>query len=104
MARAMVLLLVSLCLEGSAVAALGADESLAILPGKFTLNGSAVNLNLPPGSAVLYAELIWSGSYSYGGEDVSAFLNNSVTFTTPGGTTFTVAPERPTERVGRVSR
>src|SRR2546427_207608 len=41
MARAMVLLLVSLCLEGSAVAALGADESLAILPGKFTLNGSA---------------------------------------------------------------
>ena len=61
--------------------------------GMWTLNGSAATLNLPPGSTVLYAELIWSGSYSYGGEDVSAFLNNSVTFTTPGGTTFQVAPD-----------
>jgi uncharacterized repeat protein (TIGR01451 family) len=64
--------------------------------GTWTLNGSAANLNLPPGSSVLYAELIWSGSYSYGGEDVSAFLNNSVSLTTPGGITFQVTPDAST--------
>ena len=48
-------------------------------------NGSRAILSIPPGSAVLYAELIWSGSYSYGGENVSAFLGNAVTFTTPSG-------------------
>src|SRR5262249_13824489 len=44
----------------------------------WALDSSAAIVNMPPGSTVLYAELIWSGSYSYGGEDVSAFLNNSV--------------------------
>lgn len=48
-------------------------------------NASRAVLSIPPGSNVLYAELIWSGSYSYGGENVSAFLNNAVTFTTPSG-------------------
>src|SRR5437879_3886377 len=41
MAKATVLLLVSLCLRGLAAGALGADEALVILPGKFTLNGPA---------------------------------------------------------------
>jgi large repetitive protein len=48
-------------------------------------NASRAILSIPPGSNVLYAELIWSGSYSYGTENVSAFLGNAVTFTTPSG-------------------
>ncbi len=54
-------------------------------------NASTAILNIPAGSSVLYAELIWSGSWSYGGENVSAFLNNAVTFTTPMGSSA-VAP------------
>ena len=48
-------------------------------------NASRAVLSIPPGSNVLYAELIWSGSYSYGTENVSAFLGNAVTFITPSG-------------------
>ncbi len=51
----------------------------------WALNSSNAVLTIPAGSTVLYAELIWSGSYSYGGENVSASLGNSVTFTTPSG-------------------
>jgi large repetitive protein len=54
-------------------------------------NASRAVLTIPAGSVVLYAELIWSGSYSYGGENVSASLGNSVTFATPLGTN-SVAP------------
>jgi hypothetical protein len=49
---------------------------------------------------VLYAELVWGGSYSYGGatgSNVSAFLNNAVSFTTPAGTS-SVAPNAATAR------
>lgn len=60
-------------------------------------NGAAAQLDLPAGSTVLYAELVWSGSYSYGGENVSANLSESVTFITPAGT-FTVAPDSATAR------
>ena len=38
----------------------------------WALDSSAATLNMPAGSTVRYAELMWSGSYSYGGEDVSA--------------------------------
>ena len=48
-------------------------------------NGSSAQLVIPGGSTVLYAELIWSGSYSYGGQDVSASLGTSVGFSTPAG-------------------
>jgi large repetitive protein len=51
----------------------------------WALNSSSAILTIPPGSTILYAELIWSGSYSYGGENVSASLNNAVTFNTPFG-------------------
>ena len=54
--------------------------------GDWTKNGSAATLYIPAGSTILYAELIWSGSYSYGGEDVSASINKPVTFVTPNGT------------------
>ena len=55
-------------------------------------NSSAADLRIPAGSAVLYAELIWGGSYLYGGQDVSAFLNNSVTMLTPAGS-YGVSPD-----------
>jgi uncharacterized repeat protein (TIGR01451 family) len=55
-------------------------------------NGSTTSLNLPAGSTVLYAELIWAGSFATGtGNDVSASINNNVTFVTPAGT-YSVAP------------
>jgi large repetitive protein len=54
-------------------------------------NASRAVLTIPAGSVVLYAELIWSGSYSYGGENVSASLGTNVTFATPLGTN-SVAP------------
>jgi hypothetical protein len=59
----------------------------------WALDSSAATLIMPPGSTVRYAELIWSGSYSYGGEDVSAALNNSISLIAPGGQTFIVAPD-----------
>lgn len=51
----------------------------------FMENASSAILNLPAQSIVLYAELIWSGSYRVSGQDLSAFINNNVTFTTPAG-------------------
>ena len=48
-------------------------------------NSSAAVLNLPPNSRVVYAELIWGGSYLYGGEDVRPFLDDPVDFRTPAG-------------------
>ena len=62
-------------------------------------NASQANLKFPVGSTstVLYAELIWSGSYSYGGENVFASLNNAVTFTTPLGT-VAVSPDAATSQ------
>ena len=56
-------------------------------------NGSSAVLAMPTGSTVLHAELIWSGSYSYGGEDVSAALDQSITFSTPTNPAIAVAPE-----------
>jgi uncharacterized repeat protein (TIGR01451 family) len=61
----------------------------------WTKNGSSANLVIPAGSTVLYAELIWSGSYSYGGEDVSTSINVPVGFQTPAGST-TVTPSATT--------
>ncbi|KWU60944.1 tandem-95 repeat protein [Priestia megaterium] len=47
-------------------------------------NSSSAVLRLPSTTTqILYAELIWGGSYLYGGEDVSTALNNAVTFVTP---------------------
>lgn len=49
-------------------------------------NSSAAILTLPAGSTVLYAELIWGGSYINGTVNLSAAINNPVTFITPAGT------------------
>ncbi|MBU6436987.1 MAG: DUF11 domain-containing protein, partial [Betaproteobacteria bacterium] len=63
----------------------------------WTQNAVRAVLSLPAGSTVLYAELVWSGSWSYGGENVSASLNNAVTFTTPLGSS-SVAPAAATSQ------
>lgn len=48
-------------------------------------NSSEAILNIPNGSTVLYAELVWGGNYLTRDEDMSANLDDSVTFTTPNG-------------------
>jgi uncharacterized repeat protein (TIGR01451 family) len=66
-------------------------------------NSSAAQLVIPAGSTVLYAELIWSGSYGYGTENVSAFLNNSVGLKTPAGSSA-ISPNATTaQTLGTVS-
>ncbi|XVL62880.1 hypothetical protein PWP87_14505 [Paenibacillus amylolyticus] len=55
-------------------------------------NSSAAILVLPAGSTVLYAELIWGGSYINGTVNLSSAINNPVTFTTPAGS-FSVTPD-----------
>ncbi len=65
-------------------------------------NGSAV-LNMPVGSTVLYAELIWGGTSNQGGENVTAFLNNAVSLTTPFGS-FSVPPAAATAQSGANTR
>lgn len=49
----------------------------------YRLNGSAAILNIPAGSGVLYAELVWGGLFRSNATDISAELDNAVTFTTP---------------------
>lgn len=59
----------------------------------FNLNSSSANLNLPAGSNVLYAELIWGGTYIVGGDNFSAFIDKSVNFITPDGELHLVSPD-----------
>ncbi len=63
-------------------------------------NASTAVLTIPAGSSVLYAELVWSGSWSYGGENVSAFLNNAVTLTTPLGSSAVVPAAATSQTLG----
>lgn len=59
---------------------------------EWQLNSSSAILNLPAGSSVLYAELVWAGTFRTDTEDVLPFLNDDITFTTPSGT-FAVTPD-----------
>lgn len=58
----------------------------------YTQNGSSAQLNLPAGSGILHAELIWGGLYRSTVNDISGILNQSVLFTAPDGA-HTVAPD-----------
>ncbi|MGW8958242.1 DUF7507 domain-containing protein [Paenibacillus sp. NPDC055715] len=60
-----------------------------------TSNSSTAFLVLPAGSMVLYAELIWGGSYANGSTNVLSSASNPVTFQTPALST-TVSPESAT--------
>lgn len=42
----------------------------------FKLNSSSAILNIPPGSNILYAELVWSGNYRNSTADLSSQINN----------------------------
>lgn len=56
-------------------------------------NSSFAFLDMPPNSTILYAELIWSGSYGFKNEITGNELNASVTLKTPQGATFSISPD-----------
>ncbi|MDI1451173.1 hypothetical protein QHF85_44435, partial [Polyangium sp. 6x1] len=55
------------------------------------MNGSSAVLTLPE-AEVLYAELLWGGSYDYGGETVTSMLDTAVTLAA-NGATMMVTPD-----------
>ncbi|WP_420819544.1 DUF7507 domain-containing protein [Paenibacillus pinistramenti] len=59
-------------------------------------NSSSAILTLPSGSTVVYAELIWGGSYINGSVDLSSAINKTVSLTVPSGTVYTVTPDTAT--------
>ena len=68
-------------------------------------NSSAANLTIPAGSTVLYAELVWAGSYLIPGNtgnqygDVSSYINNAITLKDPLGGTHSISPDPATADV-----
>ena len=72
------------------------------LPGTTLIwqqNSSTAFLDLPPSSSVLYAELIWSGSYGFNGQITGTEPNTPITLITPQNTVFTVVPDPATSQV-----
>lgn len=63
----------------------------------YTKNGSAAQLNLPPGSSVLYAELVWGGLFRSSANNIAALLDNAIEFKTPLGSN-TVLPDAQTKQ------
>lgn len=63
----------------------------------YALNGSQANLVLPAGSTVLYAELVWGGLFRSSENNISAVIDNNITFTTPQGS-FGVSPDPATSQ------
>ncbi|HVY45299.1 MAG TPA: MYXO-CTERM sorting domain-containing protein, partial [Minicystis sp.] len=61
----------------------------------WTQNGSTAVLTIGDQADVLYAELVWGGSTSYGGEDVTAHLDDAVTLRA-GGASMAVSPDAAT--------
>jgi hypothetical protein len=63
-------------------------------------NGSQAVLRLPAGARVLRAELVWGGTFAgnTAADNVSAFIDDAVSFTTPAGT-FDVTPDPATARI-----
>lgn len=66
------------------------DGTVAGTTLNYLQNSSTGVLDLPAGSTVLYAELIWSGSYSYYSEITGNEPNGPVSITTPLGQTFAI--------------
>jgi len=61
----------------------------------WTKNGSSAVLNIPAGAEVLYAELVWAGSFNYGGENLTDKLETPVTLSINGEDTM-VSPDATT--------
>ncbi len=74
----------------------GTTNTVTASTTAYLANSSAAKLTLPTGSTVLYAELIWGGSYNVT-QNVSANLNDAVTFTTPAGT-YNISPDPTTAK------
>ncbi|TVX92936.1 DUF11 domain-containing protein [Paenibacillus agilis] len=62
----------------------------------YTLNSSAAVLVIPSGSTVLYAELIWGGTYINGNVNLTTSINNPVTLRTATGTSYSIQPDSTT--------
>lgn len=88
---------------------LDTDEQVSNFPPGTTLdytkNSAASILNIPEGSTILYAELVWGGSYGYSqngeGEDPNLVLipaNGPITFTTPLGKTHEIMSDPSTRQ------
>lgn len=58
----------------------------------WTLNGSEAEIVLPVDFEILYAELVWGGSWSYGTENVAANLDDSIVLTA-NGDSMSIAPD-----------
>src|SRR4051812_19854868 len=68
------------------------------------LNRSHAILRMPPGARVLRAELVWGGSFAdASGENVSTFIDNAISFTTPAGTLDVVPDPATAKNTGTVS-
>ncbi|MFF2479585.1 hypothetical protein [Paenibacillus sp. NPDC058071] len=61
----------------------------------FQMDSAAAILRLPARSKVLYAELVWAGTYrvSNGTNNYFAFINKPVTMQTPRGDVVTIEPD-----------
>ncbi|PJB48973.1 MAG: hypothetical protein CO108_01355 [Deltaproteobacteria bacterium CG_4_9_14_3_um_filter_63_12] len=68
------------------------------------VNGSTGALALPADAHVLYAELIWGGSFAYGSENVKALIDSSVELGFQDGTARFVAPDPLTAITEDISR
>ena len=58
----------------------------------WTQNSSTGDLDIPANAEILYAELVWAGSYRYNSEDVTASLDTPVTLR-HGGQAIQVSPD-----------
>ncbi|MEC5304941.1 cell surface protein [Bacillus thuringiensis] len=57
----------------------------------YTQNSSTAILNIPAGSTILYAELVWGGNYLSRDQNITSILGNPVSFTTPVST-YSITP------------
>ncbi|MGN7193181.1 DUF7507 domain-containing protein [Bacillus mycoides] len=57
----------------------------------YTQNSSTALLNIPAGSTILYAELVWGGNYLSRDQNITSVLGNPVSFTTPVST-YSITP------------
>ena len=74
------------------------------------INSSSAVLNLPAGSVILYAELVWSGSYGYYCEDgeigvdpncILTPADGPITFITADGVVHSVMPDPATQLISQ---
>ncbi len=61
-------------------------------------NSSTAFLDLPANSTVLYAELIWSGSFGFNNQITGNVINTPINFITPQNQTFTIVPDPTTSQ------